>query len=463
MNLNDKISKYIICNSNKIKINSRDVKKNDIFIALKGTKYHGNKFINDAFNAGAKYCITDKKYNQVDKKDNILLLENIFSFLKSLSIKKRSLFCGEVIGITGSAGKTSLKEYLKFYLEKKYKISASIKSYNNSLGVMISILNMNINSNFAIFEIGTNNFFEIRDLTKLVKPSQIFITNILSTHLEKFKNKKNIAKEKSDIFNKKYNFNAEILYFQMNSKDEKIIYSIAKKQKIKKIIKIGQYGLDCYIKNIKKNKSNYQIFLKVLSKNFSIVLDKYEENQIKNLIFVLAFFVINTIDTKIIIKNKNRFPQIDGRGSIHKIVINGINIHLIDQSYNANPETMIQSIKNFSEVKKKGFQKILILGDMNELGLEKVSFHQKVIEETNEHLFDKVILSGDLFKKTLSMFPKFKSKYIYRNSSQSIMRYLNKNIHKKAIIMAKCSNSTEVNKFVKLLKLKKEGKNCLNY
>ena len=96
----------------------------------------------------------------------------------------------QLFGITGSAGKTSLKEYLSFYLKKRYKVSASIKSYNNNLGVMISILNMNINSNFAIFEIGTNNFNEVRDLTKLVKPSQIFITNILSTHLKNFKNKK---------------------------------------------------------------------------------------------------------------------------------------------------------------------------------------------------------------------------------------------------------------------------------
>ena len=458
MKLNEKISKYIITKSNKIKINSKDVKKNDIFIALKGTKNHGNKFINDAFNAGAKYCITDKKYNQIYNKEKVLLLDNIFSFLRDLSIKKRSLFCGEVIGITGSAGKTSLKEYLKFFLEKKYKVSASIKSYNNSLGVMLSILNMNIHSNFAIFEIGTNNFFEIRDLTKLVKPSQIFITNILSTHLENFKNKKNIAREKSDIFNKKYNSNAKTLYFQMTSKDEIIINNIAKKQKINKIISIGKFGLDCYIKDIKENKSNYHLRIKILNRYFSMVLDKYEENQVKNLIFVLTFFVMNKINTNIIIKNKNKYPEVDGRGSIHKIVINGNTIQLIDQSYNANPETMIQSIKNFSEVKKKGFQKILILGNMNELGLNEISFHYKVIEEVEKHLFNKVILSGDLFKKALSMLPKFNNKYVYRSSSQSMMSYLNKNVHKKAIMMAKCSNVTEVNKFVKLLKLKKKDK-----
>jgi len=217
MKLNDKITRYIFNNSNKIKINSKDIKKNDIFIALKGAKYHGNNFIDDAFKFGAKYCITDKKYSESKKKENILFVKNIYSYLKNTSVQKRSFFNGEVIGITGSAGKTSLKEYLSFFLKKKYKVSSSIKSYNNNLGVMISILNMNINSNFAIFEMGTNNFNEIKDLTKLVKPSQIFITNILSTHLENFKNKKNIALEKSDIFKKKYNPNAKRLFFQMIS------------------------------------------------------------------------------------------------------------------------------------------------------------------------------------------------------------------------------------------------------
>lgn len=164
------------------------------------------------------------------------------------------------------------------------------------------------------------------------------------------------------------------------------------------------------------------------------------------------------MNTKIIIENINKLPQVEGRGSFHKIAINGINIYLIDQSYNANPETMIQSIINFSKFQRRGFQKILILGDMNELGLEEVKYHSKVLELTNEFMFDRVILSGDLFKKALSILRKFKSKYVYRKKSHSIMSYLNKNIHKKAIIMAKCSNATEVNKLIKLIKQKKKDK-----
>ena len=95
---------------------------------------------------------------------------------------------------------------------------------------------------------------------------------------------------------------------------------------------------------------------------------------------------------------------------------------------------------------------------MNELGLDSLKFHILAIKETTHHVFDSVILSGDLFKKALKMYPNFKNKFIYKSSSKHIMSYLDKNLHKKAMIMTKCSNATEVNKFVTLLKLKKKDK-----
>ena len=457
MTLSNKIQKYLITSSNKIKINSKDVKKNDVFIALKGSKIHGNNFINEAFNLGAKYIITDKKFKKTSYYEKILLVKNIYIFLEKLSIKKRSLYHGIVIGITGSAGKTSLKENLKFFLKKKFTVSASIKSYNNSLGVMISILNMNIKSNFAIFEIGTNNFFEIRELTRLVKPSQVFVSNILSTHLENFKTKKNIAIEKSDIFNKIYNPLADILYFQKNNKEEVILENLAKQQKLKKIISIGKNKVDCFVKNIEYINPHYQLRLKILNRDLKINIDKYEEHNVVNLIFIFTFFIINKISTDIIIQNQNKIPLIEGRGSFHNILLNGFNIKLIDHSYNANPETMLQSIRNFSLFNKIGFEKFLILGNMNELGLKSVNFHFKVIKELEKHSFSMVVLSGNFFKKALSMFVELKNKYVYRSSSHSIMSYLNKNVHKNAIMMAKCSNKTEVNKFIKVLKHNNEG------
>ena len=155
--------------------------------------------------------------------------------------------------------------------------------------------------------------------------------------------------------------------------------------------------------------------------------------------------------------NRRKFLSVEGRGSKHKLIFNNLNIYFIDESYNASPETMIQSIKNFSKLQKKNYLKILIIGNMNELGLRVINHHMMVIKEIEKYKFDKIIISGEFLKKALSKISNLKNTYVYRNNSQSIMSYLKKNIHKKAIIMAKCSNNTEVNRFSKLIKLKKEG------
>ena len=171
----------------------------------------------------------------------------------------------------------------------------------------------------------------------------------------------------------------------------------------------------------------------------------------------MTFFIINKINTKIIINNIKKLPKIEGRGSIHNVLLNNFKVRLIDQSYNANPETMTESIKSFSMIKHNRRDKILILGNMNELGVKSYDHHIKVIKEIQKYQFDEVILSGDFFKKALSKVTKLKNNYVYKNNSQNIMTYLKKNLHKNAIIMAKCSNKTEVNKFVNLIKLKKKG------
>ena len=166
----NKISDYIINNFDKVKINSHDIIAGDIFVCLQGSKKHGNIFISKIINKGVKYIITDKHSDIKDPKEKIIFVNDIFSYLLKIAIKKRGLYGGKIIGITGSVGKTTVKENLKFFLSYYYKVSASIKSYNNYLGILISLLNLNLESDFAIFEIGTNNYLEIKKLTSIIMP-----------------------------------------------------------------------------------------------------------------------------------------------------------------------------------------------------------------------------------------------------------------------------------------------------
>ena len=228
--LKDRIEEYIIRNFDKIKINSQDIKNGDIFVALKGQKKHGSIYIEEALNRGAKYIITDQISMSKTTHNKVIIVKNQIFFLLKIAKLKRSLFKGKVVGITGSIGKTSLKENLKYFLSIHFKVSASIKSYNNYLGVIISLLNLNLKSDFAIFELGTNNFLEMQKLTSLILPSQVIITNIFPTHLEKLINTRNIAKEKSDIFNTKYNPNVKLAILSNSNIDEKFIIDMAKKK-----------------------------------------------------------------------------------------------------------------------------------------------------------------------------------------------------------------------------------------
>ena len=182
MTLNEKIQKYLINSSDKIKINTKDIKKNDVFIALQGTNIHGNEFIYEALNVGAKYVITDKKFSQISFNKQILLVENTFIFIEELSIKKRSLYHGEVIGITGSAGKTSLKENLKFFLDKKEVTNLPIGLYGEFYSQELSFCLIN------------NNDYVLADIDGVVIIPQNNIEDILNRS-EKLINTENLVRK----------------------------------------------------------------------------------------------------------------------------------------------------------------------------------------------------------------------------------------------------------------------------
>ena len=361
---------YIINSSNKLKINSNDVKKGDVFIALKGKKKHGNQFINDAIKKGARFVITDKKIKKNSSK-KIILVANTINYISELASKKRNLFKGKVIGITGSIGKTSVKENLNFFLSKHMKVSSSIKSYNNLLGLTISILNLNKKSLFGIFEVGTNNFNEINFLSSILKPDQVIITNINPTHLENFKNTRNIANEKSDLFNPKYNPNIDTLILPISNKDEEYMLTKAKKYKIKKIITFGNSKkANFYIKKFKVlNNFQSEIYLYSGKKIIKFKIPSSFEQHSLNIIISFIIFILNKIKTNNFFKLIKKFPIVHGRGKEHKLRFGNQRINLIDESYNASPTSMNNSINYFENlICKKNQKKFLILGEMNELG-----------------------------------------------------------------------------------------------
>ena len=447
MNIKSKFENYVILNKNKIKISSKDIKKGDIFLALKGNKTHGSKFIRSSINSGAKYCVTDDIKFTENKK--VIYVENIIQYLIDLAKIKRELYRGIVIGITGSAGKTTLKETLAFFLNKKFLISYSIKSYNNELGVLVSLLNLDLKSNYSIFEIGTNNFGEIKHLTQIVKPTEIFITNIQSTHLQNFKTKKNIAKEKSDIFIYNYNKQNRKLYLNPINTYENYIYTKAHKDKKLKVVLIGKKSKKYFIKKIINKKNYYEVIFFINKKLITLEIKSLIMFRVINLLFCYAFFSENSINYDIIKNTHKNLKPVSGRGLGHNIIINKNKIKVIDEAYNANPDTMYQSIEYFNNLKKINNKKILILGDMNELGKNSDIMHTQLIKHIDTLSFRFIILCGEFMQRSIKKLKNLRNEFIFLDNKNKIMKFLKNNIHKNDIILIKCSNSTEVNRFTR--------------
>ncbi len=445
----NKLEKYIISKKDKIQISSKDIKNGDIFLALKGKRFHGNKFINEAINKGARFCLTDKKNFKENKK--ILYINNIYKYLSEIAKRKRDLYKGKVIGITGSAGKTTLKETLAYFLKNDHTISYSKKSYNNKLGVLISLLNLNLKSNFAIFEIGTNNFGEIKFLSKLVKPSEVFITNIQSTHLENFKTKNNIAREKADIFISKHNNNRQKLYLNVLSQSENILIAKAKKEKKLKIIRIDNSSKKYFIKKISPFKKFNKVTLSINKKQINIITNAVVMHRLNNLLFCLAFYNENALNINSVVKRFRYLKPVAGRGLVNKIFLNKKKINIIDESYNANPDTMLQSIENLKNLKIKNNKKIIILGTMNELGNNSYKIHNKLLKQLDNTIFKFVILCGEFFELSVKNFLNPNNEFIYFKNTNKIMQFLEKKVHNNDIILIKCSNATKINKFAKTL------------
>ena len=448
----DNIQKYIVANFEKVKINSRDILQGDVFIALKGNNTHGNLFIAEALKKKVKFVVTDSLVNLNINNKKIIIVKDTLLFLLEIAVMKRKLYNGKVLGITGSIGKTSLKENLKYFLSKKFIVSSSIKSFNNYLGVIISLLNLNLKSDFAIFEIGTSNFSEIRKLTSIILPSQVIITNIYPTHLENLLNTRNIAKEKSDIFKKKYNSKILFAILPNDNEDEKYIVKKAAKDIDLNIYTFGKNSnSDINFYNITKlDDEKSKVSLKFKTEKIQINIHNHQIKKINNILACLLIFDINRLDKNLIISNSLKIPLLQGRGLEKKIKFNNKYIYLIDESYNASPQSMINCIDYLCDLKTSSIQKkYLILGEMKELGKKQLIFHQDILKLLIKKKMENVIICGELFKLSLDV--NKKNKFLFMSDINSILKHLNKFINGGDILLIKGSNSSMTNNLSKFL------------
>ena len=419
-----------------VSINSKETKKNNLFIAIKGENKDGHDYFDGAIRNGANYCIVSKNL----KNKKLIRVVNTKSFLNKLAIEKRFETDAKIIAITGSVGKTTLKSLLGNLLSKYENTYYSPKSYNNHFGVPFSLSNLEKNHKYGVFEVGMSKKGEINLLSKMIKPNIAIITNIGEAHLENFKDINHIAKAKSEII---YNIEKNGLLI-LNKDDNFYNYhkKIANKLKIK-TISIGQSKkADIQLisnKKIKKNK-----ILKIRAFNEVTNIKSNNVNPF-NILASVAVIKYLKLDLNRVLDIFSKFYSLEGRGKIHKIRRYKTNFTLIDESYNASPFSVKEAILKLSNSEKKNFKKYLLLGDMLELGRRSDDYHRDLSKHINSSDIDKVFVYG---KKILNTY-----KYLKKNKQGNILQ--NKNdfdeifkglIKKNDFLMIKGSNATGLNK-----------------
>ena len=443
---NIKIAKKII-KKNQIKkfhglsVDTRSLKKNNLCLTIKGKNNDGSKFISKALKKGAKQVISSKNIKTF--KGKVIKVENEIKFLNQFAIEKRNTTNAKIFAITGSAGKTSLKNLLSDLLKNFGPTLCSPKSYNNYLGVPLSISHLADHHKFGIFEVGMSKAGEIDFLTKIIRPHIGIITNVGAAHIENFQNLKGIANAKSEIMNNIEKGGVIIL-----NRDDKY-FNYFKKISIKKELKIITFGMnrksDIYPLAITARHNFKNLTIKAKDQ---IVKFKLKNINVQNVLASIAILKELNLDLNRISKIFEKHEATEGRGKIHKIQRYKKNFNLIDESYNANPLSVKNAIKNFNSIKKVNFKKYLVLGDMLELGKKSESLHKDLSKVINNSDIDKVFIKGSNTLTTFQNIRKNKRGNIFQQD-EDVDFTLNNIIANNDYLMIKGSNATGLNNISK--------------
>ena len=447
-----KISKTLVINN--VSINSKTIKKNDVFFAIKGKRINGNKFVSEVFKKKSSLAIVNR-FNKNHPLSKQIKIKNTLNFLSQCSSIFRENVNAKIISITGSCGKTTLKEMIGLTLKTISKTFYSPKSFNNEYGVPLSLFNLRQNDEFGVFEVGMDKKGEIDNLTKILRPDLGIITNISYAHSKNFTNISKIAEAKAEIMNNIKRGGTIIL----NMDDD--FYYYHKNFAFEKELKVISFGIDnkssmIKLVKIKKIKNKYELFINVNDLSVSYYSKNNNKSHLYNILATLASIDM-FIDIKKLKKNVFlNFKVPDGRGDICKVKLKDKNIFLVDETYNSNPLSLKTAIENYDKIESKNFKKHLILGDMLELGKHSIKQHKLISKIVNKTKINQVYVIGKYIKETFKgLKPNKKAKIL--NNKFSIIDLINNNLNNNDYLMIKGSNSTGLHKITTNLKQRSQN------
>lgn len=407
-----------------IDTDSRLIRTNSIFFALKGEHFNGNLYAEEALKKGASFAVVDE--NHFPNNPNIIVVDNVLEILQELANFHRNQLKIPILSLTGSNGKTTTKELINAVLSKKFQTIATKGNLNNHIGVPLTLLTISKETEIAIVEMGANHQKEIEFLCSIAEPNYGYITNFGKAHLEGFGGVEGVIKGKSELYDFIKNTNGLVFF---NGNDE---FQLQKTFGMKRVsFEIGEDSIkleqaDPYLK-IKYNDKIVQ----------SQLIGLYNINNIAAAITIGEFFKVPEND---IIEAIESYTPTNNRSQLMKIRTNTVFM----DAYNANPSSMKVALENFHQI--EGTTKVVILGDMFELGETSLAEHQAIADLIGDLDFKQVYLIGQHFSLVNSLkASQFKTFEDFKNNFEvSKIEY--------AVILIKGSRGMALERVLDLLK-----------
>lgn len=404
-------------NSSGVCTDTRNIVEKCIYFALKGTSFDGNLFAEEALKKGADFAVIDNP--QIKTSDKMILVDDVLTTLQQLANYHRRKLKTLIIGITGSNGKTTTKELIKSVLSQSFEVVATQGNLNNHIGVPLTLLSIKPQTDIAVVEMGANHLKEIEFLCNIAEPDYGYITSIGKAHLEGFGSFEGVIKTKSELYdylkarhktivmNNNDPLQKELLkgynntYSFGNQEDSNVFVQMLRANPVQVSFK------DTSVKRT-KNIGEKSVF------HFEIEGFENEETIINscltggynfgNISAAIAFGKLFRLSPKAIKQGIENYIPTNNRS---QIIEKDGNTFLLD-AYNANPSSMSEAIKNMVSI-QNFTKKILIIGDMFELGTYAIDEHQSIVNQIEAHQWEAVFFIGKNFSQTKSPYPTYET------------------------------------------------------
>jgi len=372
-----------------VTFDSREVGAGDLFVAMPGTVHDGHKFVDAAFASGAAGAIVSQPVEGPH-----VLVADTFEALRALGRAARERCAATILGVTGSVGKTSTKEALYAALDRcrPGKVHRSVKSYNNHTGVPLSLARMPRDAEFAVLEMGMNNKGEIAALARLVRPNVALITAIAPAHIENLGSEEAIADAKAEIFE---GLEADGIAIVPNETPHRDRLVKAARRRADRIITFGSGDADVHaVHAVSADGGGSLISAALLERELTFTISQRGAHWVSNALAVLAAVEAVGEDVGVAGLALADLGGLKGRGERHMIAIDGGEVLLVDESYNANPASMAATLKSLGDERDVACR-IAVLGPMRELGEHSEVLHAALAPAIVGARIDRLILIGD--------------------------------------------------------------------